>query len=98
MIDTLPASQAGGITNCARWPVGKVSETMGSASVIRCPVLLSLTTAVQNCRARSNVSIGTSLRRQPSRVSRYSSPGRLMQISVTSTESMWDPMPSRRYW
>ena len=98
VIETLPASHAGGITNCARWPVGKVSETTGSVSVMRWPVLLSLTTAVQNWRARSKVSEGTSTRRQPSRDSTHSSPGRLMQISVTSPSRMKPRMPSTSYW
>src|SRR5690606_16481919 len=98
VIEALLASQAGGITNCARCPVGKVSDTIGSASVMRWPVLLSFTTAVQNWRARSNVSVGTSTRFQPSRVSRYSSPGRLMQISVTSDECMYSRIPRTWYW
>ena len=67
VIDTLPASQAGGMTNCARWPVGNVSDTIGSMSVMRWPVLLSLTTEVQNWRARSKVKVGTSAFSQPSR-------------------------------
>ncbi len=98
VIEMMPASQAGGITNWARWPVGKVSDTTGSTSVMRWPVLLSLTTAVQNCRARSKVSDGTSIRCQLPRLSRYSSPGRLMQISVTSGEAMYSRTPSTSYW
>src|SRR3546814_19999423 len=89
VIDTLPASHAGGMTNCARWPVGNVSETTGSVSVMRCPVLLSFTTAVQNWRARSKVRLGTSTRLHPSRPSRYPSPGRLMQHSVPSCDDLY---------
>ena len=53
VMETVPASTAGGTTNWARCPDGKVRETMGSAAVMRCPVLLSFTTVVQKCRARS---------------------------------------------
>src|SRR3546814_3206064 len=98
VIDTLPASHAGGMTNCARWPVGNVSETTGSVSAMRCPVLLSFTTAVQNWRARSKVRLGTSTRFHPSRRSRYTPPGRLTEISVTSGDDMYQRITSTWYW
>ena len=70
--------------NCARCPDGKVSETSGSAAVMRWPVWLSLTMVVQKWRTRSGVRPATGTHCQPACVSRNSSPGRLMQISVTS--------------
>lgn len=75
VMDTVPASTAGGTTNCARCPDGKVSDTIGSAAVMRCPVLLSFTTVVQKCRARLYQAVHGH-HCQPPRVSRYTPPGR----------------------
>ncbi len=81
VIDTHPAVVAGGITICTRSPLGRAADNRGQVSSILCR--LQFATSLASLLHQSKSAAGTLSRRQPAAVSTNTSPGRLMQSSVT---------------
>src|ERR1700758_3932724 len=82
LIATHPALVAGGSTIWMRSPEGREAEGRGDSSSTRWRVVFA--TSFASLRHQSKSANGSASRRQPSRVSRKATPGRLMQRSVTS--------------
>src|ERR1700733_11125723 len=79
---TQPAVVAGGMTICTRSPLGNEADNSGAVASMRCCV--ELATNFANRVHHSKSANGSGSQRQPSRVSRNASIGRLMQSSITS--------------
>src|ERR1700688_342565 len=79
---TQPAMVAGGMTICTRSPVGRDADNSGAVASMRCCV--ELATNLANRVHHSKSANGSGSRRQPARVSRNASIGRLMHSSITS--------------
>src|SRR6266404_8887532 len=79
---TEPAVVAGGNTTWMRSPEGSDAERSGDSSSMRWRV--ELATSFARLRHQSKLANGIDSRRQPSRGSRYATPGSFTQSSVTS--------------